>query len=196
MLSFLYLFFIVQIFIFFQKIVVYIYNRHTPRALASGDVLSQYPALQWPLTQRWCCPYLTNSFDGVGIPKTVVVELHFGCLAEGVPALAHHPSNPDSPPQQWGCFELGNALPLASQLQPNSPNALSPKSQLHKQQISSVWQSEGCSHQAPGCGAGPGAGPGAHPVHEAPVVGHVSQSQGVVEPWHTFFRGHAELEGA
>ena len=52
MLSFLYLFFIVQIFFFFQKIVVSIYNRHTPRALASGDVLSQYPALQWPLTQR------------------------------------------------------------------------------------------------------------------------------------------------
>jgi hypothetical protein len=59
-------------------------------------------------------------------PNTVVVELHFGLSAEGVPALAHHASRPDSPPQQWGCCEFGFALPLGSQLQPKSPSAASP----------------------------------------------------------------------
>ena len=86
------------------------YNLQTPRALAlAGDGLSQFPALHpiFMLTHLWCCPNLTNSLLGKGMPDGSVLELHVGFSMDGVPAFAHHASKPYGPPQQCGCFECG-----------------------------------------------------------------------------------------
>ena len=126
----------------------------------------------------------------MGTPKGLV-ELHFGAEKLGVPALAHHASNPNSPPQQCGCCEFGLGLPLSLQAQPNVPSAASPEAQLHRQHVSSSAQSDGCMQNFPGEGdGGEGDGPGLHPEHTLEDVGHESQSHGVVVPWHTFARGH------